>query len=1383
MANGEKVYSIRINGISQSIKDVDKLAESLEKLDDAAAGSGSGSSKGMASDLKESAKATDELAKKYEKLNSIISGEKDEMMEVNRLIKDATKAREVGLAAQRLEADEYGNTLVGLRQKLSDIKKAMTELDVDSNEFATMQKAAGELNSKILELEKGMGDFRRQVGNYASAADGFKSVTVAVGGVNREFSSVRDATKQLEAEIKALSIAGKEDTQEFKDLTKAYEDFNKSVQRANSAVSDLKASSSGMDALLDIGQSIGAIGQITGGFSAFFGSDSEIQRSIQSLMGLMSAMQGLEKLKQQMVTGEGLGAFFTKSSEGIDAFTNKLFGVKPAIEEVKTSEEALKTTTEAATTANNAMAVSEGAVADGAKVAAVGTKGLTVAQKGATVASKALGVALKAIGIGLLIEGLVMAKELLEPFTKNIENLVKALLGVEKIFPSMAKSEDKYNSVVDEGNKLLDKRLDYINILKSQGQITDSQAAEMEFAERIKDAEEAMDSLKKAVKDSDFGEEFNDEYTYPVEEAMERLRNSFDENGKDIRSWKDTVSDAWRQTLGQQSQSVEDAQAILANYTKRYNKAIKLIQTDSKAGRDAINQLINEASSDRLLSSLLANPEKWIDDEGAIAAIKRIQNSIDGLARSANSIPDPAATYERIANRYKEAGDKYQDDIDELNRINEELGKHVTPKNVEQIKANEELIKTIEEARRKALKSANAGNKKIVDLDEELYRLRVMAMKEGLQKTLAQLDIQRMAELKKWQGNHDAIASINKRFDQEEYDRKREWYQRMNDMALQEAAESIRIEKERLDRMEDEQANTLANMKKNLAEYSSYQGGWGNDEKEARTSANYGFADDDEGDLQSTYKYRMEAFENYYNERIAKQREFNKRIYEEDKALIENETKQLYDEELTSYERHMDELEKAYEDAKENDLQLADKIQLAIDQANVNHNNRVEEITKQSELKLEQIKTKYREDDLNAEKEYLDDLLGEHRDFYKHISDMESQSPIYNKAGFINLKKTKENDEKVLLQYNTLLSNIDAAFSTVQQKHADGLIDQETYDNTVKELNSLQSAVNSGMDKVNDDMKGRFGKFWEQVNQWVQYAAQNAQQMLSMLWEMNDANHEAMMEELQNQIDAYQDKYDELEEIQQKHADNVTSIEEKLATARGDRRERLIDQLNSEMEARRKALAEEKKIEQEKNKLQKQKDDEELAQKKKQKERDRISAIINTAMAVSNALAVSPWWAAIVQASIAAAMGAAQISVINSTKYADGGVLVGRSHAQGGIPVLGGKAEVEGGEFVTNKQTTAKNVELLEFVNSRKKRLDLSDFVEFYGEPIRKNIKNAGMKFANGGVLPTLRTDIDVTDRLAASFEAYAQRPVVVSVQEITDRQADVKNVQVLAGL
>ena len=39
------------------------------------------------------------------------------------------------------------------------------------------------------------------------------------------------------------------------------------------------------------------------------------------------------------------------------------------------------------------------------------------------------------------------------------------------------------------------------------------------------------------------------------------------------------------------------------------------------------------------------------------------------------------------------------------------------------------------------------------------------------------------------------------------------------------------------------------------------------------------------------------------------------------------------------------------------------------------------------------------------------------------------------------------------------------------------------------------------------------------------------------------------------------------------------------------------------------------------------------------------------------------------------------------------------------------------------------------------------------------------------------------TDRLVEAFESYNNRPVVVSVVDINNRQAAVRNVQVLAGL
>ena len=59
------------------------------------------------------------------------------------------------------------------------------------------------------------------------------------------------------------------------------------------------------------------------------------------------------------------------------------------------------------------------------------------------------------------------------------------------------------------------------------------------------------------------------------------------------------------------------------------------------------------------------------------------------------------------------------------------------------------------------------------------------------------------------------------------------------------------------------------------------------------------------------------------------------------------------------------------------------------------------------------------------------------------------------------------------------------------------------------------------------------------------------------------------------------DKYDEQEEILQKHNDNVNSIEGELETARGDRRQHLIDQLNEEIAAQRAAQKEEQRIKKE----------------------------------------------------------------------------------------------------------------------------------------------------------------------------------------------------------
>jgi translation initiation factor 2B subunit (eIF-2B alpha/beta/delta family) len=51
---------------------------------------------------------------------------------------------------------------------------------------------------------------------------------------------------------------------------------------------------------------------------------------------------------------------------------------------------------------------------------------------------------------------------------------------------------------------------------------------------------------------------------------------------------------------------------------------------------------------------------------------------------------------------------------------------------------------------------------------------------------------------------------------------------------------------------------------------------------------------------------------------------------------------------------------------------------------------------------------------------------------------------------------------------------------------------------------------------------------------------------------------------------------------------------------------------------------------------------------------------------------------------------------------ANGGLLKGMSHSQGGMPILGSNIEVEGGEYVVNKKSTEKYRSLLEYINDDK---------------------------------------------------------------------------------
>jgi len=169
---------------------------------------------------------------------------------------------------------------------------------------------------------------------------------------------------------------------------------------------------------------------------------------------------------------------------------------------------------------------------------------------------------------------------------------------------------------------------------------------------------------------------------------------------------------------------------------------------------------------------------------------------------------------------------------------------------------------------------------------------------------------------------------------------------------------------------------------------------------------------------------------------------------------------------------------------------------------------------------------------------------------------------------------------------------------------------------------------------------------------------------------------------------------------------------------------------------------------------------------RKQQKIDIVQAVINTAKAVTAALNTQPFFpAGLIMAGIATAQGAAQIKMIRSQKFSDGGILNGPSHAQGGIPMFskGGAfyGEAEGGEAVMTKGVMA-NPALASMASAI-------------------NVAGGGVPFfANGGVLDPIQSATP-TDRAADLISAgmKSRQPVLV-VEQLRERENSVDVIESL---
>ena len=1289
----KRTYTIEINGIEQSIKQVDALSDALQFLDkkikelESRSVSVTSSSNGGGGNRTAELNTEDKLLKQIQSTEQQIRDARREdyqsLLAQKDILKDIVSEAQERAAAERLSSGNYDNTMKGLKQELSDIKKVMQTTDLGDEKFQEMTQRANELTSKLKELEQAYGQFGRNVGSYASAAEGFSKLQIEVNGVTREFDNAKQAMVELRKEMQTLSV--KQDLGIIsEEEAKRLESLIPTVKQLESSVKDAGVA---MDSLMDIMQGVVAIGSTAEGLSALFGfDDDEIQKSIQKLVALQNVLQGLQTLQTQMNASEGIGLWLSKGNAAVDKLAASIIGVGKA-------------------------------------------------SKAATVATKALGTALKALGIGVVVGLVTELISLIETWSEKQEKAAK----------EAEEAAEKVKQAIDEQRKtFVGASATYMNTasrlshLRTEYMTTNN---ELRKTSILKEASEEFKNLGISVKSVTDAQRILVDQGDKVIEMLRLQGDAAALAALRVEAFKKYYDTLMEDNYGAYAASVmAGGSGIVAELDKRMDEVnAQIMELQKELGVD-IKKGSNETKK------IVVNAEDLIT-KARINAMK------DGLNKRLIQLDEEKrqtlAKLKKNSQEYLEAEKIYN----EL-RI-QEIEKY-------QSKVNEALSKDREQIEKTSL------DNQIEEIENYISRLEKNVPK--INELLSKNDLQSLL----MKGNYQVV---------------------MNYLKFLEEAFEIGY-----DNLSDEMKDYIDQFELHL-------------KSELDTVRSY--SDLETASLKDSFQTRINDARDYYlmtldmmtiaveEERNLREQQLSGQTEAAKRAAAERfkEQRDEYQRELDAAQKQFDALQEIAnegqanltDEQREQWKQLQDIIltnQEYIKQSTENFTKELENIEKKYDNAIVALNLQTFEKRNSIQEKYFDTQIANYRDFNSKLNQEIQKQPVIYKGGFeiINIGATRKNFKEIKDAVKTVLKGIQEDKNELNEQWNEGLLTPETYSSTLRQLNDIERATTEEFEQISENIKKAWGDWWGSIDQWLQQVGQTMNTILSSLSEIQSNQYEEQIDQQEKYIEEYEKLLDKQKEITEQHASEIDSIEDELSTARGDRRQQLIDQLNAEMAAQRASLAQQKKIEKEKEKAEHKKAELEYQQAVAKKHMQESQALINAAMAVSMA-AVNDWpIPAIPMMALAAAAGAAQIAAIQSQNipsYGSGGVIQGKSHRDGGVPVLGGRAEVEGGEFITNKVTTSKNVDLLEYINTKRKKISLEDLIDFYGgnSQVKKSITTVRTKFADGGMIPTLRNDINLSDRMLTAFEDYSNRPVQVAVVDIIDRTQAVNDVRVMAGL
>lgn len=679
---------------------------------------------------------------------------------------------------------------------------------------------------------------------------------------------------------------------------------------------------------------------------------------------------------------------------------------------------------------------------------------------------------------------------------------------------------------------------------------------------------------------------------------------------------------------------------------------------------------------------------------------------------------------------------------------------------------------------------------------------RLEAMEDGMDKEIALLEQKRKEEIEDAKETGKRVVDINTIYDRQILEVKKKYAKYIED-----------VEREHTKRLEDIAKDFLTSWSQIQREIEDTRAdtSMGNAEnKNITVKQNISYDTNTQGSsegINAQKKYYEELKQSeiqYLNEKEqiekeAAQRDYQRQLEDEDARF--KASKEAQKKELEELERSLKEKVDAHQitekEANKVLQETRDEYLKGEEKDLQTHNEKMQSIIENGKAVLLNIELQYNEERKAATASALEEQRKVTQDFYNDIDTImeRTQKRKTNDFGFINYGAYRQSLQDALNATKEIANQIESEKEALQNALDNNEISFDDFQKAKKELDDFGEEVKDKTDDLKDGLSNSFNTWMSGVMESINSYSSVLSGMFDTISEMytrqldaEQAKLDKQQELLDAELEMIEENLQKQEEVTQEHNDKVNSIEDELKSARGDRRQALIDQLAAERKAQEQSIEKEKQLTEEKKKqaqkqeqLKKQQDALDKKRKQQEKRASIVQATINAFTAVSNALAVQPWFVGLALSGVALGLGMANVAQIASQQYGKGGKLDGPSHKEGGIPVGNTGITVEGNEYIIRKESTMPNLPLLEYINSSQRRLTKDDLIRFYDNGKTPLInRTMTTKFAEGGELPQL--SVDVKSLMNNAQAQQDDRPLVVSVVDIVNQTENLRQVRVLAG-